>query len=188
MATTCRDIIHAALRKLGILRPGAAASNGEASDALFSLQSLYLEWIEGGMFGPLTDVTATAAYEAKEGERVASAGFTVTLPTTLIDVTSGESRSPVDLAVVVVVTAGAAQATSIYDANRGEWVSIAALDLADNAPLAGRGADGLAACLAKRLSDDYGEQVTAQTEQAAGLFLRAITMKRTSRAVETSYF
>lgn len=188
MAATCRDIVNGALRKLGVVRPGSGAKAGEAADALFALQSMYLEWIEGGMFGALSEVVATANAEVGENQRVLAGGYTISFPATVTDALTGDSRSPSDLAIAIVVTAGEEPDTRIYDANRAAWVALDGLELGDDAPLAGRGADGLSACLAKRLGEDYGQAITVQTEQSAGRFAAAISLKRTSRAVEVSYF
>lgn len=182
---TCRDIIRTALRKAGALSAGSEPTAAEAREALQALQSLYLEWVDRAVFGRLTTVSAAGAYEAGEGERVIANGFSVTFPSL---VTEGcETRPPNDLSLILVVTAGAEPDCRIYDANRAEWVSLNGLSLSDNAPLAGRGGDGLAACLVRRIAGDYGLPTSDEIERSANRFITALGLKRTSQTVGVTF-
>lgn len=182
---TCRDIIRTALRKSGALAAGSEPTASEALEALQALQSLYLEWVDRAVFGRLVTVSASGAYEAGEGERVIANGFTITFPTMVSD--DCETRPPHDLALVMVVTAGADPDCRIYDANRAQWVSLSVLTLSDNAPLAGRGADGLAACLSRRIAGEYGLPSSDEVERSANRFITALGLKRTAQTVGVTF-
>jgi hypothetical protein len=186
--TTIRETVRSALRKVGALTRGAEPSSSQARDGLEAFQSLLLEWVDNGKFGRLTNVIASADYEASEQERVVSGGFTITLPDTVVDDDTGETRPPKDLSLVVVVTAGAAPQVNLYDADRGEWVRLDTLEVADDAPLAGRGSDGLASCLAKRLAEEYGPPLGAQSEAAAAQFMSNLTHRRRDSTTAAEYF
>lgn len=81
---TCRDLIKRSLRKLGAIAAGQEPTADMATDALVSLQSLYLELIGQGVFGRQFDITITdATYTANEQERILCdnlSGVTITLP------------------------------------------------------------------------------------------------------------
>lgn len=150
---TCRQIIKDARRALYGEGYDNEPSAAEASAGLASLVGLYGHWIATGKFGKLTDVIASGAYEASEGERVS--GGTVTLPTTITE--DGVTRTPKDKSVVVV--AGATPQLNLYDADLGAWVDTAALELDDTAPFSARLSLGLAALLAVAISDEAGVSV-----------------------------
>lgn len=185
MALTCRDIVRAALRKTGALSSGNEPTASEANEGLETLRSLYQEWIDRAVFGRLKTVKASADYVAGEGERVVSNGFEISFPTTIDD--GCETREPADLALVMVVTAGAEPDSRIYDANRAEWVTVAGLALSDDAPLAGRGSDGLAACLARKIAGDYGLSSGDEVERNANRFVSQLCLKRTAQTLGASF-
>lgn len=184
-ALTCRDIIRTALRKTGALSSGSEPTASEANDGLEALQSLYLEWVDRAVFGRLKTVKATADYVAGEGERVVSNGFEIGFPTTVDD--DCETREPADLALIMVVTAGVEPDIRVRDANRGEWVAVNGLGLSDDAPLAGRGSDGLSSCLARKIAGGYGLPVDDQIERAANRFVSALSRKSTAQTVGASF-
>ena len=70
---------------------------------------------------------------------------------------------------------GPSRAIYIYDGYVQLWMRIDALGLNDEAPLSQRDADGLAAILAVRMSDEFGsELLTAGTVQAANKYKMAL--------------
>lgn len=143
---TCRDVIKYALWQSGIVPSGDDPEAHELDLGMVALQSLYDEWLTGSMFGTLTDRYETSDYTAEEGQRViATAGVTVTIPETVYDYPDGEDRSPRDLSVIEKIVAGDREAW-LFD--RSGWVNLLGLEAADEAPLASRGAYGLAAALA----------------------------------------
>lgn len=185
---TCREVIRSALRKIGVIASGEEPSITEAQDALDSLQSMYLEAVNGGRFGKLIPVIATADYEAGENEIITSGGFTITLPDTIEDEWTGDDRPPKDLSIVMVTTEGEEPEISVYDAYRGEWVALNGLALGDDAPLSGRGSDGLSATLAIRLADEYAATVSASVISQSASFISALSNKRTSRETEVEFY
>jgi hypothetical protein len=189
MATTCRDIVHLALRKIGVLRAGKNPTAGEAADVLASLQGFYNDYAT--TIG-LTDVLVTEDYEAKEFERVfadAASNVTITIPETIEDADTGDDRQPKDLALIVVAIGQAGQEVRyLYDGNAGAWVSLNGLTLASNAPLASRGSDGLACCLAELIADEFGGVVGPVTMRSAARFRSGLTHRFSTAHDAAEYY
>lgn len=86
---TCRSVINTALRKIGVLAAGREARPTDATDALASLQSLYLGLIDGGAFGRLADVVPLGTHYTSSGnERIfrnSDATMTIGLPEVVSD-------------------------------------------------------------------------------------------------------
>lgn len=142
---TCLDIITYAMRQNRILSLGKEPKAAEAEEGMFALQSLYDQWRTGAMFGQLEDIYLTSDDTAEEGKRYYTAGFTLTEPTSVYLDAYGCTRQPRDLAMYESFD-GTTQSAKIYD--RTQWVDLLNLSLTDEAPLSGRNAYGLAACLA----------------------------------------
>lgn len=187
---TCAQTIKLAMRKLQLLAAGKNPSATEGADYLEVLQDLYLTWVEKGRFGVLAEVIADAAYEAGENERIVSNGYTITYPSTVIDPATNEARKPLDLSIVVKVTAGAEPVIKTYDAYRGEWVELTNLTMGGLAPLSGRGNDGLASCLAVQIADENGSPIPEAVAVSQRAFLgRLSSRKATERqTVPVEYF
>lgn len=188
--TTVREIITNALEEANEVAMGDTPSPEEAERGLFILQSLYDEWVDGGLFGRFNDVRITEDYTAYEFDRVLNtAASVVTLPDAIIDAYTGDTRAPIDRAIVAVLAPATARQVSIYDANSAAWVRLDALTLDDDAPLASRGAHGLGCVLAKRIA---GGRVTlsAQSEAIAAKFMVNLTAKNSSprRETQADYF
>lgn len=160
--TTCRDIVTRALRMAGIVGKGREPKARELDDGMFALQGLFDGWFAGGMFGRLTDYYAEGGYEAEVGQRVFYTGTAPTLPE-LVD----SVHPPRDLAAIEFNNASG-RGAHIWD--RSGWVRIDALDADDDAPLALRGAEGLAACLAASIAEEYGAPLTASVVSKASNF------------------
>lgn len=170
--TTILDVGTLALRKLGVLGRGNAPTAEDGRDILSAAQSFYDELVSAAK---LTPVVATANASAEENTRVLAGSYTITFPTTIAD---GETRTPYDLSIVSVVTAGQDPDTRIYDATRGEWVSLVSLTLTGDAPLANRGKDALACCWAKKLAEIEAVDVSAEIQLGAARFLHAFRSAR----------
>ena len=144
-------------------------SAAEMRDGLTVLQSLYDGWLHGGMFGRLTDVYEPGDYEAGEGERVYIEDGTVTLPTEIDD------RKPRDLVAIEVFDDDGRKAW-VWD--RNAWVRIDSLTENDAAPLAARGMNGLAACVAVNYVEEFGEgTITQSMVRQCGQFKAALSYK-----------
>lgn len=154
---TCRDIIALAMRMARILPAGREPKAAEAADGLILLQGMYDAWVSGAMFGSMTDTIAIANATAVPGQRIRIDGaFTVTLPTVIED--GGAQLPPYDLSLVQIIRTASIE-THLYEAMRGAWVRLDALTLDTVAPLSTRGADGLAALLAKRFAEMFGTEL-----------------------------
>lgn len=184
---TCNDIVRRALQMTGIVAMGDVPSADEAEFGMEALQTMYDAWVEGGMFGRLNDVYKTAAYEAKEQDRViAPAGVVVTLPT-LIEGVEGD-RAPRELSCIVTIIDGV-QTSKIY--HKGAWLGLNGLELTDDAPLADRGTFGLAAALALMIAETFQQgSVSASVASMARQFIGGLSMKlgATPRPSVTTYF
>lgn len=182
MATTVRDVCTKALRKLGVLRAGGEMRTADAEDARASLQSFYMECISRGTFGRVQSIAfgRAGAFTAGDNQHinvVTEEEVTIDLPSTLpadcwwnwkpwrdygwgLSVPMGGDpsvRVPSDRSVVMITDQyGAGRATYIYDDTIQRWMRIDTLALEDEAPLSARGADGLSAVLAVRLSEEFG--------------------------------
>jgi hypothetical protein len=157
---SCLDTITTALKLAKVLPSGGTPSAAETSDGMTCLQSLYDEWLTGGMFGQLTDSYLSADTDAQEGYRYyVPAGITLTDATndyvpqygdsyTECDYSSGigDTRQPRDMAVYESLTSTGTRTVKLYD--RTAWVGLLGLVSSDEAPLSKRDAVGLAACLA----------------------------------------
>jgi hypothetical protein len=144
---TCLEIITYALRQCKILGMGKDPRAAETEEGMTALQSMYDEWRTGGLFGTLEDIYLDADDTAEEGKRYyVSAGFTLTAPTSEYVDSFGVTRQPRDMALYESLTSTGALTAKLYD--RTQWVSLLELSTSDVAPLSGRDAYGLAACLA----------------------------------------
>jgi hypothetical protein len=197
---TCSSIVNRALRKLGKLGAGRDARQVDAQDALDCLRGLYTSWIASGAFGRLWDVIPGAGvvdYTAHENFRIfrpAGSTWEVTLPDVVERWTypwppeygmwpfwqpyqlNENARTPKDGAVVVVSDADTATTESfIYDGMSKRWQAVDGLVLTDEAPRSYSDAEGLAACLAIEVSDQFGTEVMAGTLASAQRYRQAMT-------------
>lgn len=158
---TCRDIVARALRMSGIVRHGRDPKASELDEGMFALQGLYDAWFTGGMFGRLEDYQSEDDYDARAGQRIFVTSGIVTLPV-------NERDYPIrDLAAIEINDVTGRKA---YVWDRQAWVRVDALEPSDEAPLSNRGAEGLAACLATWIVEDYGETPTPMVMAKAGSY------------------
>lgn len=154
---TCREIISEALEENGMRGLGDTADAAEAARGLTRLQAMWNAGVEQGLFGRVEEYLADANYTAEEGQRIYSAGYTITLPTTIVDEDTGEDRRPRDFAMVQVVNASTDPQISLYDAHEAEWKRIDNLDLDTECPFGRRYRHGLVAALAVLLQPLGGQ-------------------------------
>lgn len=167
--STVRSLVNRAHRYLKTYGSGETPSDDDGDIGLEELQLYLKQNVAKGVFGPLTDVVITEAYEAGENERIANltgSALTVTLPDSIVDDVTGDDRAPEDRAVVIV----AGDSTSLYDATLAAWVNLDTMTLNDDEPLAGF---NLAWPLALQMSESFGLEpgpvlvAKAATTQAA---------------------
>lgn len=183
---TCRDIITRALRKARVYAAGETPRDDDIQDGLDELQNLYEQWISNGMFGRLADVLVDDDYEAEPNQRITVTDTaTISIPTEIeVD---GEDVSPFDMAAVEVIdTVGNTVTRYLY--SNGDWVEISGLSLDDEAPLAGRGRGGLAACLALAYAEEFGRdpQLGPGVIRQAGAFKTGLSLKLGGDAQRTA--
>lgn len=174
---TCLDIITLAMKQCRILASGGTPTSAETEDGMTALQSLYDEWRTGGMFGTLTDVYLDSDDTAEEGKRYyVAAGVTLTDATSAYEDECGNIRQPRDMALYESFD-GTTQTAKLYD--RTAWVDLLGLESTDEAPLSGRNASGLAACLALSggFADLFGVEAGPNTVALGRHFLRNIMSK-----------
>ncbi len=193
MAFTISDVVRLAMQRLRLVAAGEAVTSTEATDGLIAFQSMVDGWATNGLFGRLNDVIPTGNYTAAEQDRVINdGGYVITLPTiiqpqltyfpyypdssTLGVLTTVSPRPPRDLSQIEVMTAGNS-VRSFYDAHLRAWIPVQALALTDTAPLATRGVQGLASCLALQIADDYDVQPTPGVQRVASLFMFGLSAR-----------
>lgn len=180
---TCRDIITAAFRKGRVYAPGEEPSSDDMNDGLDELQNLYEQWGAGGMFGQLTDVATADDYEASPGERVVVTDTaTITIPGTFAEDGTDYPAYTLSFVEVVDVPNGT---VFRYLYENGVWTDIASLTLDDEAPLAGRGKMGLAACLTMQM-DSWNAEILPSTMRQAASFKTSLSLKLGSDAQRTA--
>jgi hypothetical protein len=187
--TTVLEVISDALFEIDQIAIGASPSAEEADFGLNVFQSMLDHWVNQGTFGQLNDYIASGAYTAKEQDRILNDGYTISLPTSVVDLLTGLTRPPLDLSIVQVLTAGSSPETSIYDAQTAQWVRLDGLALTDTAPLANRGRHGLASALAIPMAGNRAT-ISPATVGASTHFRAALSTKRASapRNAISDYF
>lgn len=174
---TCRDVIKYALWQSGIVASGEDPEAHELELGMAALQSLYDGWLANGMFGRLVDRYEESDVTADEGQRIiAPAGVTIETPDLIYDVAEGVDRAPRDLAAFETVIGGA---RSVFLFDRTGWVALVGLNPNDEAPLASRGAYGLAAALAVSggFLSVFGGDPKPTTVNLANRFLMSLSLK-----------
>lgn len=207
--TTCADIVRMGMAQIRLLRGGESPSGQEGEDGLVVLQSMYDQMVTDGMFGRLYDTIPSAAYTAQEQDRVINDGnYVITLPLTITPTipsgsyyplwpenrtwayySSSVPRPPLDLSLIEVVANNAVQ-RNLYDNLTRAWVRIDSLALTDTAPLANRGAIGLAAAFVDTWANQFGEQIDPVTAKNVVKFKWGISAKYEDERVanRTPYF
>lgn len=187
---TCLEIITGAAIETSARAILETLSAEEAARGLVLLQSLYLEAVDRGVFGRVDDYLATGDYEAEEQQRVYSAGYTITLPTSITDESTGLLRRPRDLSLIQIVNDGTAPENHIYDAHVADWVQLDSLTLTAEAPFSARSRHGLECALARRfagtLRKPIPESTAAYASGLGSIFANHLSAQRTT--TPTEYF
>jgi hypothetical protein len=189
-APTVSDIINGAVVELQARGVGDLPVADESALGLSLFQDLWRDAVELGAFGAVTEVLASADYTASEGERVFSAGFTITLPTTITDCSTGQARRPRDMAMIQGVNAGSDPQISLYDAHVGAWVRVDGLDFPTACPFGARYRHGLKCALAYRMAASL-QRPPAQSTVGYAAGLASVFSRKPSaprRTVQSEYF
>lgn len=172
---TCGDVIAHAFHICNWRGLSESPTDAENAFALSALQGMLDRWVAGGMFGRLNDKLVAADYTALEGDRVVKSGTpAVTIPDTYAcDGSEGTDRPPYDLSLIEVQ---GVSGRNVWLYDRTAWVDIAALALDDDCPLASRGLNGLAGCLAMEIAGSQGD-VPDMAQRAASQFMAGLSYK-----------
>lgn len=183
--TTCRDIITLGMNLAAILPMGRTPKAKEAEFGMTILQSMYDQLVADQIFGALTEVYTDIDYTAKEYESIYSAGATITIPDTIEDSCTGKTRTPRDLACIVVES-NSGREVSVFNGN--SWEVLNDLTLDSDAPLATRNKAGLAALFALYFVDAFGGALGQMTRRNALLFQGGLSAARKDAAPEPAYY
>ena len=156
--TTNADIIRRAHRLMGTVSAGQSPTGPDAEDSMEQLQELILELPGLLKNGRWREHATSAAYTAKEGQRLTlTAPGVVTLPATVAPY-GCSTRPPMDLARVQILGADAENAGLwVYVATKAAWSKVDGLLIGEAFPFGDEDIAGVAAQLAVNLADEYGE-------------------------------
>lgn len=190
---TCEAIIRSALRRGGVIGKGVTPDPEQARIGLERLQGMF-ERMSNGLLGRVEDYYLDSGnYTAKEGQRIFknSALGTVTISSTFTDEDTGQTRAPLDGALIVVVN----RATSItnfwvYNAMIATWQDIKDLDLTDECPLSGQFEEALKDMLACLICDEIGLPIPPLVASNASLGKLSIATRPQTkpRSAKNKYF
>jgi len=146
--TTLREIGTRSIGLLGARGLGDTPAAEELTAWLGAAQAAFLSWVNAGIGGPLTQVIISSNYDAGENEFITDTSGTavVTKPTTVTDPYTGQTRVPLNGAVIQI----AGGATFIYVRSRGQWVQMNALTLDSTQPLGDEFDEAVAVAMAVR--------------------------------------
>lgn len=148
---TVRETLIGAIRMTGARGLEDTPSAAETAMALEAFQSLLNQLPRVA----LTDVLISANYTAGENERVfntSGGAVTITLPQTVTDSITGETRAPRNGSVVEI--ADATPERHIYISELGSWQEYSNLAETDPQPFGSEHEQGLRAMLAVRVAAD----------------------------------
>lgn len=156
MATSL-TLIKNSYRKAGIVANGASISSLQSQVGLALLNETLSDLVTKGTLGRFKDVYTTSNCVANEFQRVFRnpSSVTVSLPITVVDHDTHDTRSPHDGAVIISAAPDVPQTVSIYSIASGSWQSIKLTALTQEVPLVDFQSD-LEALLAVKLADERG--------------------------------
>lgn len=175
---TCQQIITRAMRLLGLLEDGGAASTNELANGLENLQAM-IDGLPALMLGgPWVEVDVTdTSYTAGEDERIRltdpDVSTDITFPSRILDYdadTEDGYRKPREGARVQVIaelSGDPYRRTYVYTAYAG-WARIDALALSDANPFGPVLDDALTGLLAQRIAPEFSVAVNPQVAEMAG--------------------
>ena len=190
---TVRATVTRAMRKLRLVASGDEPTAAELADGVAVVQGIFDAWAAGGMFGRLDRQLGNAsAYEPVVLLWESLPGDTsVELPVRLRDPETGDTVPPADLSYIEVVdeTTGVRKAY-LWDARKAAWGRVDALTADSAMPLSGRSAEGLAAVVATRLAEEFGQSPGPWLVREAGGFLQAMATRygETRETTQADYF
>jgi hypothetical protein len=146
---TVRDTLSGAVSMTGARTLGSPASDLELATALVAFQNMLLSLPRT----TLVDVLISANYTAGENERITDSSGTavITRPTTLVDPITGETRTPLNGAVVEV-TNTTTPTRHIYISELKGWQQVNGLALEGTQPFGPEHEEGLRAMTAIRIA------------------------------------
>lgn len=159
---TLDGIVKRAYRLAGHYKLDDEPTNVEYDNALETLQGVFYEVVV--QYARLTDVLIDAAYTAVENVRIFDSTDdtqVITLPETVEDPISAETRPPKNGAIVEI--AGATHQVYIYNAHYGAWKRLQGLALSDDNPLGPAHDTDVAALLAIRLAPEIPSKLPVTT-------------------------
>lgn len=159
--STVREIAQRAARRLGVQGSGETLDADAADDALACVSGFLLQAVSQCAEPGLTRVLISDAYTAGEDELIAAdenGPYTITLPVTVTDSRTGETRAPKNFSVVMI--AGTTPQVFIYDEAYGDWQDIGSLALTDYCPLSTLNGEHLSAAVAGYMADEYGREMS----------------------------
>jgi hypothetical protein len=198
---SCLTVVNSAMRKLGILASGREARSIDRDDAFQQLKDMYRQLISQGAFGRLRDVIPLTDYTAYGNERIFrnnSATLQITLPETVANwvywrdygvfgiypsepspaTQARNVTTPRDCSVVTIIDAFIPGTFDfIYDGQTKLWQGIYDLTLTSEAPLSFRDPQGLAACLAVQMADEFSGTIGPTTLRQASGFGMQLTSR-----------
>lgn len=148
------EIIQRAFRMLNKVGIGQSLDNDEAAEAMTAFQDMILTLPAVGVGGPLTPVVISEAYTAGENEAITNTSggaVVITLPTTVTDPWTGETRPPLPGAIVQI-NGAASPEIHIYVDYLASWKEITGLTQNSAVPFGPAHNEGLAAMLALRIA------------------------------------
>jgi hypothetical protein len=191
--STCETLITRAHRALVKLGPAESIRAIHVDRGMEELQALYDDMIP--LLAALTDTYTTAStYTANENERIIApvqTSITITLPASIEDEITGDTRAPRDCSVVVQVFRDTgARKVYVFDATTADWVRIDTLAITDTAPLSARYSNALSSMLAMRLAELSGMDPPASVLRAAamGRLAMASRYENARPAAQPDYF
>lgn len=184
---TVRQTITRALRKLRVVASGDEPTAAEAADGLAAVQGMFDQWASSGMFGRLSqyfgDAQGVTFNTDENGREVVlweapPSDPTVELPIRVRDSFTGDLRPPAHLSFTEIVDeATGTRKTFLYDARKAQWVRLDNLALESEMPLAGSGAEGIAAALAMRIAEEFGAEPGPMLAREASRFTFALSAR-----------
>lgn len=171
---TLEDVARRAYRLAGYLKFDDEPTPSEFANALQAVQGVYYEVLV--QFAPLKDVRISAAYTAKENERVFNSAddpYIVTLPEEIADTDATDGYRPPENGAVVEV-AGATHQAYVYVSHYGAWKQLHGLSLSDAQPLGPAHDQDVSAMLAVRLAPEIPSQLPPATISLAEAGRKAI--------------
>lgn len=169
---TCEAVIRSAFRRARLRAAGVPLDDVSAEVGLERLQGLYQQ-LANGLLGRVVDYYLTSgAYTAEENQRIykASPASVITIPSTITDADTGETRAPLDGAFIVVVDPVAGtSALHLYNAIMGQWQDVDGLALADTAPLSLQFEEAIKDLLAVALLSETGVEPSKGLARNAGM-------------------